>query len=65
MADWSLSALQLKLIKIGASVVRLACAVTFNWPKLRSQARWWRPSLPRPADCARHRYAWDWNPDTN
>ena len=30
MADWSLTSLQLKLIKIGASVVRYACAITFQ-----------------------------------
>ena len=30
MADWSLTGLQLKLIKIGARVVRHACAITFQ-----------------------------------
>jgi len=30
MADWSLSSLQLKLIKIGARVVRHARAITFQ-----------------------------------
>ena len=30
MADWSLTSLQLKLIKIGARVVRHACAITFQ-----------------------------------
>lgn len=30
MADWSLTSLQLKLIKIGARVVRHARAVTFQ-----------------------------------
>jgi hypothetical protein len=30
MANWSLTSLQLKLIKIGARVVRHACAITFQ-----------------------------------
>ena len=30
MADWSLTSLQLKLIKIGARMVRHACAITFQ-----------------------------------
>ena len=30
MADWSLTSLQLKLIKIGAQVVRHARAITFQ-----------------------------------
>jgi hypothetical protein len=30
LADWSLTCLQLKLIKIGARVVRHACAITFQ-----------------------------------
>jgi regulation of enolase protein 1 (concanavalin A-like superfamily) len=31
MADWSLTSLQLKLIKIGARVVRHARAITFQF----------------------------------
>ena len=34
MADWSLTSLQLKMIKIGARVVRHACAITFQLAEL-------------------------------
>ena len=34
MADWSLTSLQLKLIKIGARVVRHARAITFQLAKV-------------------------------
>ncbi len=34
MADWSLTSLQLKLIKIGACVVRHARAITFQLAKV-------------------------------
>ena len=30
MADWSLTSLQLKLLKIGARLVRYACAISFQ-----------------------------------
>lgn len=34
LADWSFTSLQLKLIKIGARVVRHACAVTFQFAEI-------------------------------
>jgi hypothetical protein len=34
MADWSLTSLQLKLIKIGARVVRHARAITFQFAEV-------------------------------
>ena len=34
MADWSLTSLQLKLIKIGARVVRYARAITFQFSEV-------------------------------
>jgi hypothetical protein len=46
MADWSLTSLQLKLIKIGARVVRHARAITFQLAESPSAARWSAPSSP-------------------
>jgi len=65
MADWSLTGLQLKLIKIGARVVRHARAMPFQMAEVAVQARWCAPSSPRSADCERHRYARDCEPDPN
>ena len=45
MADWSLTGLQLKLIKIGARVVRHAVPLHSIWRKWPSQPRWCAPSL--------------------
>ena len=65
MADWSLTSLQLKLIKIGARVVRHARAIIFMLAEVPSQARWCGRSLPRSTDYERLRRALDLNPDPN
>ena len=44
MADWSLTSLQLKLIKIGARVVRMLVPSPSNWPRWSSLVRWCAPS---------------------
>jgi hypothetical protein len=63
MADWSLTSLQLKLIKIGARVVRHARTHHLPaGPRSLSPARWYAPSSPLSADCERHRYAHDRDP---
>jgi hypothetical protein len=62
MANWSLTSLQLKLIKIGARVVRHARAITFQFAEVAVTARWYAPSSPRSAAFERHRYAHDCNP---
>jgi hypothetical protein len=59
MAEWSLTSLQLKQIKIGARVVRHARAITFQLPMWSSPARWYAPSSLPSADCERHHYAHD------
>jgi hypothetical protein len=53
MADWSLTSLQLKLIKIGARVVRHARAITFQLAEVAVTGRWSAPSSPPSADCER------------
>ena len=59
MADWSLTSLQLKLIKLGTHVVRHARAITLQLAEVAVQARWCAPSSPPSADCERHRYSHD------
>jgi len=56
MADWSLTSLQLKLIKIGARVVRHARPSPSNLPRWPSPVPWSAQSLLRSADYERHRY---------
>ena len=65
MADWSLTSLQLKLIKVGARVVRHARAITSQLAESRSPALWCAPSSPPSADCERRRYVHDRDPDPN
>lgn len=45
MADWSLTSLQLKLIKIGARVVRPARAITFQLAEVAVSVTMVRASL--------------------
>nr|WP_244271051.1 transposase [Thioclava nitratireducens] len=62
MADWSLTSLQLKLIKIGARVVRHARAITFQLAEVAVTGRWCGPSLPPSAVFERLRHAHDHDP---
>jgi len=48
--DWSLTSLRLKLIKIGARVLRHACAITFQLAKVAIN----RPHGQGHPDCDRH-----------
>jgi regulation of enolase protein 1 (concanavalin A-like superfamily) len=59
MADWSLTSLQLKLIKIGARVVRHARAITFQLAEVAVTGPMVRTILPPSTDCERHRHAHD------
>jgi len=62
LTEWSLTSQQLRLIKIGARVVRHAHAIPSNWPRWASPARWCAPSLPQSADYERRRDARDRDP---
>jgi hypothetical protein len=63
MADWSLSSLQFKLIKIGARVVRHARAITFQLAEVAVTGPMVRAILAAirrlraPPSCARPRYS--------
>jgi hypothetical protein len=61
MANWSLTRLQLKLIKIGARVVRLACAITFQLAEVAVTG----PMVHTILAAIRHRNARDRDPGTN
>jgi hypothetical protein len=63
MADWSLTSLQLKLIKIGAPRRPPRPApLPSSWPRSPSPARWCGPSLPPSAVFERLRHAHDHDP---
>jgi hypothetical protein len=65
MADWSFISLQLKLIKIGARVVRHACAITSKLAEAAVTVRWFALSSPPSVDNECHRYALNREPDPN
>jgi hypothetical protein len=65
MADWSLSSLQLKLIKIGARVVRHARAITFQLAEVAVTGPMVRAILAATAAFERHRYAREQASDSN
>jgi hypothetical protein len=62
MADWSLTSLQLKLIKIGARVVRHARAITFQLAEVVVTGPMVRAILAPSADCERLSNAHDRDP---
>ena len=65
MADWSLTSLQLKLIKIGARVVRHARAITFQLAEVAVTGSMVRAILAAIQRLRAPRYARDRDPDPN
>ena len=65
MADWSLTSLQLKLIKPGPASSATPEQSPSNWLRWPSPARWCAPSSPPSADCERHRCARDHERESN
>jgi hypothetical protein len=65
MADWSLTSLQLKLIKIRPASSATPAPSPSNWPRWPLPARWWAPSSPPSDDCERHHRARDRDPSQN
>jgi hypothetical protein len=63
MADWSLTSLQLKLIKIGAASCATPAPSRSSWLRSRCPVLWCAPSSPPFTDFERRRHARDSDPD--